>query len=185
MPGQDDVVAALYRDARRAIVSAGYEQEVAWAESLPPLAAVDAETFFAEYVWVVLNSGMREQVARTIFDRFMAARDPGVIGHPGKRAAIARAMEEYPAWVQGVLAAADPVDYLEQLPYIGPRTKFHLARNIGVETVKPDRHLERLACTYGYEGSPLALCEAIRRHTGDRLGVIDVVLWRSCNLGLL
>jgi len=63
----------------------------------------------------------------------------------------------------------------------GPITKYHLARNLGVDCVKPDRHLARLAERFGY-GTPDAMCRAIQDELGGRLGTIDAVLWRYCNL---
>jgi len=36
------------------------------------------------------------------------------------------------------------------------------------------------------EGSaPQELCERLAKATGDRIAVVDLVLWRACNLGLL
>lgn len=69
------------------------------------------------------------------------------------------------------------VSFLETFPYIGPVTAYHLAKNIGLDVVKPDRHLVRLAASAGYP-SPLALCEDIATVLGERLGVVDLVLWR-------
>lgn len=49
----------------------GYEKEVEWCRNIPPSEDCTAETFFEEYVWSVLNAGMKEQVARKIYERFM------------------------------------------------------------------------------------------------------------------
>ncbi|MFA5407535.1 MAG: hypothetical protein WC910_09775 [Bacteroidales bacterium] len=164
----------------------GYAGEIRWAETLAPLEQQTPAAFLQEYVWVVLNAGMKEQVARTIYDRFMAARDPATIGHSGKRVAVERALQEHEAWFAALLAAEDKLAYLERLPWIGPVTKWHLARNLGIEVVKPDRHLVRLAARFGYP-SPDALCRAIQVEAllpglEMRLGTIDLVLWRYCNL---
>jgi AraC-like DNA-binding protein len=165
----------------------GYADEIRWAETLPPLEQQTPETFFAEYVWVVLNAGMREQVARKIYDQFMIARDPAVIHHRGRRAAVERALAHAEEWFAALLAAEDKLGSLERLPWIGPVTKYHLARNLGIDVVKPDRHLKRLAARFGYE-TPDALCRAIQAEAGAppgpalRLGTIDLVLWRYCNL---
>jgi len=165
----------------------GYAGEIRWAETLAPLEQQTPAAFLQEYVWVVLNAGMREQVARTIYGRFLAGRDPAAIGHPGKRVAVERALREHEAWFATLLAAEDKLAYLESLPWVGPATKYHLARNLGIEVVKPDRHLVRLAARFGY-ASPDALCRAIQVEgmipPGPelRLGTIDLVLWRYCNL---
>lgn len=161
----------------------GYADEICWAETRPPLEQQTPAVFLQEYIWVVLNAGMREQVARTIYDRFLAARDPATIGHLGKRAAVERALQEHETWFAALLAADEKLAYLESLPWIGPVTKYHLARNLGIDVVKPDRHLVRLAARFGYT-SPDALCRAIQAEVGMRLGTIDLVLWRYCNLGV-
>lgn len=163
-----------------------YADEIRWAETLPPLEQQTPDTFLQEYVWVVLNAGMREQVARGIYDRFTVACDPAVIRHPGKRAAVERGLAHKGEWFAALLAAEDKLAFLESLPWIGPVTKYHLARNLGIDVVKPDRHLVRLAAQFGF-ASPDAMCRAIQPETGLpglelRLGTIDLVLWRYCNL---
>lgn len=68
------------------------------------------------------------------------------------------------------------IDKLEKLPYIGPVTKYHLGRNIGLDCIKSDRHLVRLASMFGYN-SPEEMCEYLSGLYNERLGVIDVVLF--------
>ena len=176
----------FFQGAYNYLSERGYAGEIRWAENLPILEHQTPDAFFSEYVWTVLNAGMKEQVARRIYERFMVARDPGVIGHPGKRAAVEQAMKHGAEWFATLLTARDKLAYLETLPSIGPITKYHLARNIGIDCVKPDRHLVRLAEQFGYI-SPDAMCRAIQPETGIpglelRLGTIDIVLWRYCNL---
>jgi len=73
------------------------------------------------------------------------------------------------------------VDYLRQLPFMGPATSFHLAKNLGLDVVKPDRHLVRIAEATGHS-TPDELCQEIAREVGDRVAVVDLVLWRYANL---
>jgi len=68
-------------------------------------------------------------------------------------------------------------DFGRTLPFIGPVTVQHLAKNLGVEAAKPDRHLTRLADRFGYE-TVQEMCSAISGRTGDSLSVTDLVLWR-------
>jgi len=65
--------------------------------------------------------------------------------------------------------------------YIGPVTCFHLAKNLGVDVVKHDRHLVRYASYMGFRDAT-ELCEMISRITGDRVAVVDLVLWRFATL---
>ena len=160
----------------------GYEAEIDYIANILPLSKQTSERFLYEYIYVVLNTGMREQVARKIYNRFIdTGQELSVIGHLGKRDAIATALDNYEEWFTALQKSEDPVEYLETLPWIGPTTKHHLARNIGIDTVKPDRHLVRLAEQFGFS-SPMAMCQEIQKHEPEKLGVIDVILWRYCNL---
>lgn len=86
---------------KQLVIAAGYERDVTWAESVRP---VDLPCkLVAEYIWVVLNSGMRNQVAEVIARRVKEAQlrgDPvrSVFNHPGKAAAIERATVDYVIW---------------------------------------------------------------------------------------
>ena len=159
----------------------GYEDEIDYVTQILPLSKQTPEYFLSEYIYVVLNAGMREQVAQKIYIRFMDSKDLSKIGHLGKRNAISTAIINYKEWFQILQKSTDPIQYLETLPWIGPITKYHLARNIGIDTVKPDRHLVRLAEQFGFT-SPLSMCQEIQKHESENLGVIDVILWRYCNL---
>ena len=69
------------------------------------------------------------------------------------------------------------LDMLEQLPGIGPITKYHLAKNIGlVDEAKPDIWLVRAA-----EASNVSVNELVeflsKKYSMSRHAV-DVVLWR-------
>lgn len=179
---------AEYRRVREAIAAAGFAEEIKWAQELRPVS--DPDLFATEAVYVICNSGMRAQVARQIFDRIMLVLRRGgdatdaQFGHPGKREAINRIWRERLALFQEFQRAEDKVEWLHHgLPWIGAITKFHLARNLGIDCVKPDRHLVRLARQYGL--TPTALCTELAGETGDRVGTVDCVLWRACNLGIL
>jgi hypothetical protein len=71
----------------------------------------------------------------------------------------------------------DPLAELRRLPHIGHVTMWHLAKNLGFEVAKPDRHLERLSALAGYT-STHRLCRALSEVTGDAVNVVDLVLWR-------
>lgn len=189
----------FYLKAKDAIEKEGYGGEIEYVERIKELKQQTPEAFLREYVWVVLNAGMKEQVARKIFDKFwecvrgdslLIQEDVNpfrVIGHPEKRKSIEEAVREHKRWFKELLAAEDKIEYLESLPFIGPITKHHLARNVGIDAVKPDRHLQRLAEKFGFP-SPLEMCKAIQVELIDgqgppeKLGTIDLVLWRYSNL---
>ena len=56
-----------------------------------------------------------------------------------------------------------------------------LAKNLGVDTAKPDRHLVRVAEATGY-ASPASLCEHLARMVGDTVAVVDLVIWRFATI---
>jgi hypothetical protein len=177
---------------------AGYIDECrGWREQNPD--EVTETQFLREAAWVVLSSGMKETVVRSRFpavsESFLWWRSAEQIarqrqdcvasalrwfGHPPKIEAIATiagmiAIDGIDSWRKKM--SSDPVAALQALPFIGPATACHLAKNLGCNIAKPDRHLRRIAIVAGYR-SPADLCDAIARFTGEAPAVIDSVLWR-------
>lgn len=183
----DEEEIRLYLDMRKELIDRGYKEEIEWCENVKK--CPDMYEFFNQYIWVVLNSGMRNQVAQKIADKVYTALANGVdintvFGHKGKCKAIMYVKDNLDQiWNWGFEDNVPSVEYLERLPYIGKITKYHLARNLGCDVCKPDRHLTRIAKLYSM--TPVDLCNKIASRTGDRIGVVDVVLWRSANLGLI
>ena len=175
-----------YLSLRQAVIDAGFAYDITWAQNVG--APASAEVFASEFIFVVCNSGMKAQIARAIFERVKAALlagvDPAsVFGHKGKVGAIAHVWRERDAWFERYNAAIDKVEFLGDMPWIGPITKWHLAKNFGVNAVKPDRHLVRVADYYAT--TPDELCQTLARGSGERVGTVDYVIWRACNLGLI
>jgi len=177
---------ATYKAIKQQVIDAGYAAEIQWCADLKP--CTKASVFLCEYIWVVLNSGMKNQVAVKINEKVIAALRAGepvksVFKHPGKAAAIGRASREYKDWFRDYRASYDKLAYLQSLPWIGPITKYHLAKNLGINCVKPDRHLMRIA-RESYT-TPDALCARLAEQSGDRACVVDGVLWRAANLRMI
>ena len=162
------------------VVDAGYKHEIYWCDRVR-FETTTIDDFFREYVWAVLNAGMREQAARSIFQKYMETMDTTTIRHEGKRKAIEHVLDNCKVYYDQLLSSDDKIEWFASLSWIGHITKYHLARNLGIDAVKPDRHLVRLAEQFGYE-TPLKMCEAIHEETSERIGVVDVILWRYCNL---
>jgi hypothetical protein len=157
-----------------------------WAESVTR--PEDADAFATEAIFVICNSGMKNTIARVIFERCHAALLDGapvlsVFGHKGKAAAIETIWRDRRDLFERFAASPAPLDFLESLPWIGSITKFHLARNFGVDCVKPDVHLARLARVH--ETTPHELCAVLAKQTGYRIGTVDVLLWRACANGVI
>lgn len=169
-----------------AVRAAGYAASIEWSETAGP--PISADQFAREAIYVICNSGMRNSIARGIFDRCMAALDSErsattVFGHRGKAAAIDAIWAERDRHFAEYLAAPDPVAYCGTLPWLGPITKYHLAKNFGGNFAKPDVHLKRLADAENT--TPQELCERLAAATGYRASTIDLILWRACADGII
>lgn len=165
---------------------AGHGDDLAWSESCTE--PTNAEDFALETVFVICNSGMRFIVASGIYRRVRGALRSGrsastEFGHDGKAAAIDLIWRDRDALFAAYKVATDKLEFLESLPWIGKTTKFHLAKNFGMQYAKPDVHLVRLANTF--ESSPQALCEALSQRTGLKVATIDTLLWRGAAIGVL
>jgi hypothetical protein len=176
-----------YREIRAAIAAAGYEHEIEWAQTVKP--PETADDFASEAIWVILCSGMKAQVARIIQARVRDAINSGkpvkgnVLGRSGKAAAIDAIWAQRHTFYQAFREAGDKIEFCRSLPWIGNITKWHLAKNLGVDCAKPDVHLERVAKHYGT--TPAKLCGDLAALTGDRIATVDLVIWRACNLGII
>lgn len=180
------MITAADFDRCRELLGQQAEDDIAWAQSCSP--PNDEEAFAREAIFVICNSGMKNTVARRIFDRCMSALWTGqpvskVFGHVGKAAAIEHIWRHQGALFIDYVLADDKLAYLESLPWIGAITKYHLAKNFGVDVAKPDVHMQRLA---DREGTTVqALCERLAREVGLRIGTVDTVLWRACANGVI
>lgn len=177
--------ADYYLALKKLLEHRGYGDEFKWAQGVKP--CPDAGTFFTEACWVIINGGMKEQVARIIWNRIRSAWAEGkkaadVFGHKGKSEIIERLRRDRTKMFAGFKRADDKLKFLRTIPFIGPITVYHLARNLGLDFAKPDRHLVRI--TDGSGETPQQLCERLSRETGDRVGAVDAVIWRAANLGL-
>lgn len=186
----------FYETAKAVLIDGGFQSEIDWQASRT-MDSVVPDEFLAEAAWVVINSGFREAVARRIFpalslcfcdwkaDEVASSADYcrasalTVFGHRQKIEAIiqiAETVAEDWAGLRGELDQ-DPISALQRLPFIGPITSFHLAKNLGYPCAKADRHLVRTAEMLG-QPCVQTLCLEIADATGDSMGVVDLILWR-------
>lgn len=158
---------------------------------------MDAREFFKQYAFVVLSSGISNKAAESMYRTLMETGNISLIRHEGKRKALEQADKNWTGWFDSLKSFntdGERLDYLETLPWIGPVTKYHLARNLGIDVAKPDRHLVRLAEHFGLriDGvvdpkeddimSVQEMCGRISDVTGERMGTIDLILWRFSTL---
>jgi hypothetical protein len=151
----------------------------------------DATDFALRVSYVILNSGMRWTVAKDIWDRLRpslieAGEVGGTFRHPGKVRSIEKVMSKrLPLFAEFLAAWADGpeavIGFCEALPHIGGITKFHLAKNLGVDVAKPDVWLERVARKSGEDVQ--GLCARLSLASGDKISTVDYVIWKSCQRG--
>jgi hypothetical protein len=187
----------LYATARQ-FVSEKFPEECRWQASGTPATFTESD-FLREAAWVILCSGFKESVVRRIFGyislcfcdwesageilrcrELCRATALSIFGNEKKIQAIIDVAEYVNhkgiEWLKAAVAA-DPIPVLRALPFIGPVTSFHFAKNLGFETAKPDRHLVRLAQQFGFPDVH-TFCALLSQASGDPVRVVDVVLWR-------
>ena len=192
----------VYLSIKDTVIERGFAWEIDWLTE-SDFNRVSESDFLRESAWVVLTTGFRESVVRSVFGSLSSAfldwRSAAVIQANSaqcRRAALRVFRNERK--IDAMLAISSVValdgfervrflinertiDYLQTLPYIGSVTAFHLAKNLGLPVAKPDRHLTRIAHAAGF-GSPQDLCECISERVGDPVHVVDLVLWRYATL---
>lgn len=188
----------FYEQAKNWVGSSPFVQDIRWQESVY-FSHVTEQYFLREYAWVVLNSGFKEQIIRQYFDYISlcfcdweSAEAIDEISAICVESAYLvfrnrRKLEAIAGTAQLINNTGFPsiklaieentISALKLLPFIGDVTAWHLAKNLGIDVAKPDRHLVRLATTFGYEDVH-RMCEDIHTNVGDRISVIDIILWR-------
>ena len=175
-----------FRQLEAVLIANGHKPTIDWSEEIQP--CVDAKAFALEAIYVICNSGMKFQVANAIYWKCVRALRrrqlaTTVFGHPGKAPAIDFIWQNRRVLWAAYEIATNKLAFCATLPWIGPVTQFHLAKNLGVDVAKPDVHLERLADAEGI--SVAKLCARLARQTGYRVTTIDTILWRACADGYL
>jgi hypothetical protein len=166
------------------------------------------EEFFREYIWCVYTSGFNAKIVSKLFPSLWEVYQPllktlmegelinsediiiqsmKICANKRKIMSIVDAANfcglkiKKLGWSIYRDTELDTPDKLQNLPYVGPITCFHLARNIGLlDYVKPDLHLTRMAKNWNFK-SPLDLCKGIQKEYDLPLGIIDLVLWYAAS----
>ncbi len=172
------------------------------------------DEFAVHCAYVILAGGFSQKTAKKIHAKIMDAiyangADFDVLialfNNKNKINAICKIWNNRNEFCRAYYDLADTdarVAYLSKLPHIGKITANHLARNLGEDVVKYDIWIQRLGAVYAGDAALAskidngkldvvikaacddmfaALCEC----TGYPRGYIDVVLWKSCQTGLI
>ena len=175
-----------FRRLEAALCRNGFKPVIAWSETIS--APESADEFAERTVYVILCGGMTVTAASAIYQRCIGALHSGgsvcdVFGHPGKAPAIDSIWRDRERFYADYGRANDKLAFLQTMPWIGPVTRHHLAKNLGEDEAKPDVHLERLARRE--KTTTRRLCGRLARQTGYRIATVDTILWRACADGLL
>jgi hypothetical protein len=175
-----------FRRLEEALKRAGYGPTIDWSEKVT--APRDAEAFAREAIYVICNSGMKNSVAAPIAASCLEVLRRGgsatsVFRHPGKGPAIDSIWSKRAELFERFTAGNAKVEDLLELPWIGPVTMYHLAKNLGADEAKPDVHLERIA--RGDNTTTHRLCRRLARTSGCRVATVDSILWRAAADGYL
>jgi hypothetical protein len=197
-----DQLVNRYLDAKDYVIDKGYSWEIDWQNN-QDYEKITESDFIRESAWVILSSGFKETIVRKLFplisNCFLDWGSPHAIVsslNDCKKNALKvfKNVKKINA-ICGIITFVNSedfsivkkeiklkgIEYLKQLPYIGPITGLHLLKNLGLQLIKPDRHLVRIAKSAGFT-SPKDLGEVIKEAVGDSLSEIDIVLWRYSTL---
>lgn len=191
-------LAVAYYQAKMDVISNGYSNEIDWQDDLN-FEGITEQDFLKETAWVVLASGMSDRVIRSIFPKITDAfyswnSSSEIIKNRTTIKRRALKIFNYEKKIDAILTISTNVhkngfdiiknsieehgiDYIITFPFMGPATSYHLAKNIGLQVAKPDRHLVRIAETSGYQ-CVHKMCKDLASLTEDKVSVIDIVLWR-------
>jgi hypothetical protein len=188
----------VFERAREYTVTANLLAEVEWQRSRTPLEFTETD-LLRETSWVILCCGFREATVRRAFDHislsFCDWESAGsIVTAASACRAGALASINNPRKIDAIIYAArvvetmgfeelkeqivrQPLLELQRFPFIGPVTSCHLAKNLGFQIAKPDRHLVRLCQAVGFS-DPQQLCSSIAETVGEAINVVDLILWR-------
>jgi len=191
-----------YSFVKQIVCDEGYENEISWQSNIN-FDKVTERDFLREIAWVILSSGMKEQVIRKIFpdisksffnweSSYQIVKNKDIcynkairiFNNKRKVSAIIKSAEKVNSTGFNQLkkiVKIEPIDTLITFPFIGPITAYHLAKNIGICIAKPDRHLVKIAKSEGYKDVQ-NFCSDISKISGDSIPVVDIVFWRYANL---
>lgn len=188
----------VFEDAWKFANSSEFAGEVEWQQNRRMDCFTETD-LLREVAWVILCSGFNERVVRRWFDYLSLCFSDWesacaiVETIPECKLAAIKAFNNERK-IDAIIASAvvieergfsrikksvlaDPLSELRTFPYIGPVTVWHLAKNLGLGVAKADRHLKRLSNQLGFENVEKC-CDYIASQSGNKIQVVDLVLWR-------
>ncbi len=163
---------------------------------------IDSREFFGAYVFVVYGAGMNWEVNEKQHPRLKKAFMDCDIKKVSEMEPLAPvfAVNRNDQKAKSVVKGAEMIseegfenfkrrvseqgpDALSRLPGLGPITKDHLARNIGLASVsKNDIWIQRLVSLFEAK-THTELADHLANRFKEKPGTVDVILWRFCRDG--
>lgn len=182
-------------------VAYNFLKELEWVREIKPFKNIKLKQFLWEYCWTVYASGFNESILEQKFDDIERAFGYFDIQKLSKMKSMKPVLRVFNNrrkarnFIKGVKkihgegfskfkirVSQDGMNVLQELPGIGQVTKKHLARNIGLSDVaKNDIHIQRLVRHFNARDEN-QLAEYLSKESGERKGVVDVILWRFCTI---
>ena len=176
---------------------------------------LNPKEFAEEIIYVILASGFKQKTAKKYFyliiDYLKKSKPPTlenllqIFNNKNKMKAVLKIWENKKKYCKEFYVKKPlqkQLNFLQTLPHIGNITKFHIARNLGLNFVKYDIWIQRLGvCLFGCENdvckidnsklSPYIqqICDKMFNELSlslnEKEGYIDVVLWKACQQNIL
>lgn len=197
-----DRLAYAYFFIKQYVINKGYSYEIDYADDLK-FSNLQENIFLKEAAWVILSSGMNFNIIANIFNQFSTAfynweSISKIVENKEQCKVNSLLIFNNQAKIEAIIKIAsiieiegfdkikfdltlNGIDYLVRFPFIGPATKYHLAKNIGINVAKPDRHLVRISRAIGYN-SANELCSDISKRISEKTSIVDLVIWRYATL---
>jgi hypothetical protein len=190
-----------YFFAKKYVIKKGFADEIDLSDS-NDFDKINEQQFLKEAAWVILSSGMSYYIISRKFDQMTEAflnwdinqinknesqcKKDGlkIINYPGKINGIiyiSKVIETYGFKDLKKRILEKGIESLQEFPFIGPATAYHLAKNIGFNVTKPDRHLLRISKATGFS-SPNDLCACLSKRISEKVSTIDLVIWRYATI---
>lgn len=195
-------IAHIYYDIKEELINSGFAEEIDWQYDISTR-TIDESSFLRETAWVILSSGFYEGTIRKIFPAisdafFNWSCAKKIFNNSAQCIELAMGHFNNKRKIRSIAKAADIIhsvtlstivndlhaygpSSLKIFPHIGDITCYHLAKNLGYNTPKPDRHLANISNLFGYDDT-FDFCDTLNEITGDPTQEIDIVFWRYANI---
>src|SRR5208283_877639 len=144
----------FFDHAEQFIISRGYQWEIDLVQNRY-FKNIDSNKLAWEFTFCALgSSGLNNKVVQKQYDEiFHGNSNFNSIKNHRIREAIELVWKNRVKIfndLQMKITDKEKIENIRTLPQMGPKTSYHFARNIGIDCIKPDIWMKRIADHYGY-----------------------------------